>query len=104
MKYAVAINDQGRSSPTIVLDFVYQQNENVHVWKGKFATNMRELAYQVNEASEHLRNLGMDTAFVTLRVVEIEAEESVDSRIRSLEQANAELRAIISGKPDRSAA
>ncbi len=75
MKYAVAICDQGRFAPTVVADFVYQSKENLHVWKGTFATSMSELCQQVNEALEALKTWA--DPWLTLRVVEIEEAATV---------------------------
>jgi len=95
MKYAVAINSQGRFAPTIVGEFVYDPEHDLHVWKAKLATTMKELAEQVNEASAFLTN--WNTPFVTLRVVEVDAKPELrDSTKESLIQANAELLAVIS--------
>ena len=94
MKFAVAINPQGRYAPTIVGEFIYDPIFDVHVWKGKLATNMKELAEQVNAASAFLTN--WNTPFVTLRVVELESQEDpMDSTKQSLIQANAELLNVI---------
>jgi hypothetical protein len=77
MKYAVAICDQGRFAPTVVADFVYQSKENLHVWKGTFATSMSELCQQVNEALKALETWA--DPWLTLRVVEIdEASEPMN--------------------------
>jgi len=72
MKYAVATSEQSRFSPTQVGEFYFLPECNLHVWKGKFATSMSELAEQVNAATEFLASFG--SPFVTLRVVEIEKE------------------------------
>lgn len=72
-KFAIALNDQGRFSPTVIGEFIFQSKENLHVWKGKFATSMKEMAYQVNEAVQFMPTFA--DQFVTLRVVEIKDEE-----------------------------
>ncbi len=75
MKYAVCLNQESRFAPTIIGEFILQQKEGLHVWKGKFATSMKEMADQVNEAVQFMPTFA--DPFMTLRVVEIEAEEEL---------------------------
>ncbi len=72
MKYAVSLNQGGPSSPTVIGEFIFQQKEGLHVWKGKFATTMKELSDQINEAVQFMPTFA--DPFLMLRVVEIEAE------------------------------
>ncbi len=74
MKYAVSLNQGSPSSPTVIGEFIFQQKEALHVWKGKFATSMKELAEQVNEAVEFMPTFA--DPFLMLRVVEIKGEET----------------------------
>jgi hypothetical protein len=79
MKYAVALTEQSIYSPTLVGDFIFQPNEKLHLWKGKFATSASELCQQVNEALDALKNFSDPVLSLALRVVEIEKEEPVYS-------------------------
>ncbi len=73
MKYAVCLNQESRFAPTIIGEFILQQKEGLHVWKGKFATTMKELADQVNEAVQFMPTFA--DPFMTLRVVEIDPQD-----------------------------
>jgi lysyl-tRNA synthetase class I len=102
MKFAVALNDQGRFAPTQVLEFSLLPECNAHVWKGMVAESMKDLADQVNCASAFLDEFG--GPFIKLRVLEVgqqtpdpadEEKPTLESVNRSLIQANAELNQVI---------
>ena len=73
-KYAVALNRQSKFAPTEVGEFVFVPEYDRHLWKSKTASNMAELAEQVNGAINSVINFG--DPFQTLEVVQVEKPDT----------------------------
>lgn len=112
-KYAAAINDQGRFANTFVGHFSLNSDLNAHIYKGRIATSMSELAEIVNESLVALVEFADPN--LTLRIIPAEIPSQAqaepppaddddspptpESIKTSLVQANDELRSVIEKRP-----
>jgi hypothetical protein len=96
-RYAVALNDQGRFAPTVVGDFAFVPEAGRHIWNGKVATSMAELAEQVNGAIKSIVNFG--DPFKTIEVVPVgkqtAAEGVTASHVDLMGEANGMLLDVV---------
>lgn len=69
MKFAAALNQQGRFANTRIGDFLFVPEFEAHVWQGKSAETASELAEQVNGAIASL--IPLNDPFLSLRVLPI---------------------------------
>ncbi len=74
-KYAVALQKQGIYAPTKVGDFWFDPTYERHIWFGKTASNMEELAEQVNGAMKSL--VAWADPFLSFEAILVETSELV---------------------------
>jgi hypothetical protein len=97
MKFAAAINDQGRFANTCIGDFRFVPEFGAHIWKGLNGSTPIEMLEQINGAVKSLEEL--NDPFAKLRVVMIEdgaeAPVEVDENKSTLESENEALRETV---------
>lgn len=77
-KYAAAINEQGRFANTFVGHFTINSELNAHIYKGRIATSMSELAEIVNESLKALVDFADPNLSLRIIPAEIDSEPQAE--------------------------
>jgi len=97
-KFAAALNEQGRFAQVCVGDFTLLPEVGRHIWKGKVAETIEELAEHINGALKSISEFG--DPFLTLAVVAVSQGEQREAKAREenseiILEANRQLQDVI---------